>query len=370
MLKHVFNRLSACLMILVVAMAAGPAAGLPLPQQAGEEYEMACEPLPTRPQGSQGMLGDQDAEVSQAEEVCLRDIQVESHLDGYQRLAVWLEMPSERFAEVADVQYDVGDRFEEPLVIPDWVSVHERYIQFFFVHHDFDIEATITFEDGSRVVVEDELKFEEREPDTPADHYFLAHLLVKENRPQEAIALLDEYPTEVAAFQPALTLLGLAHLRLDDYEVAIEELRRATEVDPESAAGWGMLARAITEILPAPTPEDLAEALDAAQKAVGLRPDPEYLDALGWAHHRMEQDDQALEVLIDAQEAITTIGEDHSSWEAIHYHLAEVYLAKEEFDKAKEEYEEVVDFFDKYPGTNRRYVDASEARLEELRRRR
>ena len=370
MSKHIFDKLSACFTILMVAMAAGTAAGLPFPQQANQEYEMACEPLPTDTQGSQGAPGDQDTEVLPEEEVCLRDIQVESHMEGYQRLAIWLEMPTERFAEVSHVQYDVGDKFEEPLVIPDWVSVHERYVQFFFVHDDFDIEATVTFENGIRVVVEDELKFEEREPDTPADHYFLAHLRVKENRPEEAIALLDEYPTEVAAFQPALTLRGLAHLRLGDYEAALVELRRATEVAPESAAGWGMLARAITEMLPAPTPEQLSEALDAAQRAVELRPDPEYLDALGWAHHRAEQDDQALEILIDAKEAITTIGEDHSSWEAIHYHLAEVYLKREELDKAKEEYEEVVDFFDKYPGTNRRYVDASKARLEELQRRR
>ena len=47
-----------------------------------------------------------------------------------------------------------------------------------------------------------------------------------------------------------------------------------------------------------------------------------------------------------------------------------MYLRLEEFDEAKEQYEEVVDFFDRYPGTNRRYVDAAEVRLEELKRRR
>ena len=83
MSKHVFKRLSAFSTILIVAMAAGPLAGLPLLPQANQEYEMACEPLPSAPQGSQGAAGDQDAAVPPEEQVCLRDIQVESQLEGY-----------------------------------------------------------------------------------------------------------------------------------------------------------------------------------------------------------------------------------------------------------------------------------------------
>ena len=114
------------------------------------------------------------------------------------------------------------------------------------------------------------------------------------------------------------------------------------------------------------TPEELAEAHEAAQIAVDIRADPEYLDALGWSHHRIEQDDEALAILLDAKEEIMLVGQDHSTWEAIHYHIGEVYLTMEDFDMAKEAYEKVVDFFDKYPGVNRRYIDASETRLEEL----
>jgi tetratricopeptide (TPR) repeat protein len=347
---------------------AGTATGLPQSNQANEEYEMACEELPMPPGWSAPEGGDPQA-VS-ADEICIRDIQLESHLDGYQRLAIWIDMPRERLVELASVQYYLGDEFEEHYVIPDWVSIHERYIQFFFVPSEFDIEAFVTLNDGTRIEIEQDMEFAEREPDIPADHYFLAHLLVKENRAQEAIALLDEYPDEVAAFQPAMTLLGLAHLRLGRRAEALSALRQGTEIAPEAAGAWGMLARVIMEDLPSPTPEEVAEALEAAQIAVDIRADPEYLDALGWAHHRVDQNDQALEILLDAKEAIMLVGEDHSTWEAIHYHLAEVYLAMEDFDQAKEEYENVVDFFDKYPGTNRRYVEASESRLEELRSRR
>jgi len=370
MSTHSFDKMFACLTILVMASVAGTAAGLPQPYQANEEYEMACETLPLPPGWSEPAAGDPEAEAAPMDEVCIRDIQLESALDGYQRLAIWIDMPLERLEEIASVQYYVGDEFEEPYVIPDWVSIKERYIQFFFVPSEFDIEAFVTLNDGTRIVLQQDMEFAERTEVTPADHYFLAHLLVKENRPEEAIGLLDEYPVEVAAFQPAMTLLGLAYFKLGQRDHALDALRRATEIAPEAAAAWGMLARAITEDFLAPTPEELAEALAAAQTSVDIRADPEYLDALGWAHHRVEQDDQALEVLLDAKQAIMLVGEGHSTWEAIHYHLAEVYLTMEEFDKAKAEYEEVVDFFDKYPGTNRRYIDATEARLEELRRRR
>ena len=155
-------------------------------------------------------------------------------------------------------------------------------------------------------------------------------------------------------------------MKLGQQENALDALRNATEIDPGAAAAWGMLARVIIEDLPSPTPEELEEAHEAAQIAVDIRADPEYLDALGWAHHRVDQDEEALAILLDAKEAIMLVGKDHSTWEAIHYHLAEVYLKMEDFDKAKDEYESVVDFFKKYKGTNRRYIDASEARLDEL----
>jgi len=369
MSKYISNGLSIVLAIFLVAIAAGAVAGLPLPQQAEEEYEMACELLPP-PEGWQGAPGEPNAETPPEELICIRDIQIESYMEDYQRVGVWLELPRDRIPEITHVQYHLGDEFEEPLVIPNWVSAHELYIQFFFVRREFDFEVAVTFDSGVRVVIEDDLEFDEREEVTPADHYFLAHLLVKDNRATEAIALLDEYPDRVAEFQPALTLRGLANLRLGDVDAALSDLRQGTEVAPEAAASWGMLARVIMEDLPDPSPELLAEALDAAHRAVDIRRDPEYLDALGWAHHVVEENDEALALLLEAQEDIKTIGEDHSTYEAIHYHLGEVYLRLEDFDKAKDQYEEVVDFFDKYPGTNRRFVEASEVRLEELKRRR
>ena len=318
--KHILHTLSACLAILVMASVAGTATGLTPSFQASqeEEYEMACQPLPMPPGWTSPDAGDPEAEPVPPDQVCIRDIQLESYLDGYQRLAIWIDMPRERLEELASVQYYVGDEFEEPYVIPDWVSRHERYIQFFFVPSEFDLEAFVTLNDGTRIVIEQDLEFAEREEVNPADHYFLAHLLVKENRSEEAIGLLNEYPEEVAAFQPAMTLLGLAYLKLGQQENALDALRNATEIDPGAAAAWGMLARVIIEDLPSPTPEELEEAHEAAQIAVDIRADPEYLDALGWAHHRVEQDEEALAILLDAKEAIMLVGKDHSTWEAIH----------------------------------------------------
>jgi tetratricopeptide (TPR) repeat protein len=357
------------LIILVMAVGTIAAAESAVAQQANEEYEMVCELLPP-PEGWQMDPEAQDAEAPPEELICIRDIQLNSAMEGYQRIAIWLDMPMERRDEIAHVQYYLGDEFEEPVVIPDWVSAHEAYIQFFFVRREFDFEVAVTFDNNVRIVLEEDLEFEVREEINPADHYFLAHLLVKENQPIKALSLLGEYPDEVAAFQPAMTLRGLAHLRLGNFDAALADLRQATQIDPESAAGWGMLARVILEDIPDPSPEQLEEARAAARQAVDIRRDPEYLDALGWAHHVIEEDDEALRFLLEAQEAIKSIGKDHSTYEAIHYHLAEVYLRREQFEDAKEQYEEVVDFFDKYPGTNRRYYELSKSRLEELKRRR
>jgi tetratricopeptide (TPR) repeat protein len=357
------------LAVLVMAIGSVAGTGIAVAQQTNEEYEMPCEPLPP-PDGWQMEPGAQDAEAPPEELICIRDIQLNSAMEGYQRVAIWLDLPAERLDDIAYVQYYLGDEFEEQVVIPDWVSAHERYIQFFFVNREFDFEVAVTFDPNVRVVIEKDLEFEVREEINPADHYFLAHLLVKENQPIKALSLLGEYPDEVAAFQPAMTLRGLAHLRLGNFDAALADLRQATQIDPESAAGWGMLARVILEDIPDPSPEQLEEARAAARQAVDIRRDPEYLDALGWAHHVIEDDDEALRFLLEAQEEIKAIGKDHSTYEAIHYHLGEVYLRREQLEDAKEQYEEVVDFFDKYPGTNRRYYELSEERLEELKRRR
>ena len=70
MSKHSFDKLFACLTILVMASVAGTAAGFPQPYQANEEYEAACMPLPVPPGWSEPAAGDPEAEAADAAYLC------------------------------------------------------------------------------------------------------------------------------------------------------------------------------------------------------------------------------------------------------------------------------------------------------------
>lgn len=60
--------------------------------------------------------------------------------------------------------------------------------------------------------------------------------LISENKPGEAIRLLNEYLKERPGSDEAWFLLGKAHYKLGDVRLALNSYLRAIEINPESPA--------------------------------------------------------------------------------------------------------------------------------------
>jgi tetratricopeptide (TPR) repeat protein len=120
---------------------------------------------------------------------------------------------------------------------------------------------------------------------------------------------------ENAAWQAAL---GEANLKLGDLAAAIGFYKRATELAPENATYWRLLAMTCAENGVAV--EDVA--LPAAQKAAMLSPnDPVMLDTLGFTYYSSGRYANAEDILKSA------IQLDKQYWPA-HLHLAMNYLVQ------------------------------------------
>ncbi len=126
----------------------------------------------------------------------------------------------------------------------------------------------------------------------------------------QAYTLINDQANAIYSFKKATELapdhasaaiaLGNVYYQIGKEAEAIRWYRKSIEINPELLQGYQPLA-----ILLAEKPEHGSEALQFAQKAVGLAPkNPESLDALGWVYIQQGQFKAGIEHVQKAQQLL------------------------------------------------------------------
>jgi len=165
------------------------------------------------------------------------------------------------------------------------------------------------------------------DPNVIPVYNLLGSIYSMSNRYEEAAAILkkgvETHPKNTEGF----ILLSSVYYELDKMDDALLAARRAVELDPKKADGLANLGYIYAE-----RNERLKEALDLCTQAAVLAPkNPSILDSLGWVQYKNGQLAAAIETL---QKAIAL--DSKEGW--AHYHLAVIYLAQNQKQKAIDEY--------------------------------
>lgn len=133
----------------------------------------------------------------------------------------------------------------------------------------------------------------------------------------------EEYADAVVAYEKALDLfpnvdpdqwfiyysLGICHERLDDFDAAESDFRKALELNPDQPQVLNYLGYSLIE-----KNLKLNEALAMIEKAVEARPEDGYIvDSLAWAYYKLERFDEAAKLMEKAAqlEPLDPIVSDH-----------------------------------------------------------
>jgi tetratricopeptide (TPR) repeat protein len=119
--------------------------------------------------------------------------------------------------------------------------------------------------------------------------------------------------------------LGTAYDKLDRFDEVVKAMEQALELDPEHADALNYLGYSYAD-----RGINAEEAVSLTQQAVTLRPhNGYYVDSLGWALYKVGRIEEALEMM---QRAVSLVPDDP----VIYEHLGEIFLLREEHEKARE----------------------------------
>jgi tetratricopeptide (TPR) repeat protein len=119
--------------------------------------------------------------------------------------------------------------------------------------------------------------------------------------------------------------LGTAYDKLDRFDEVVREMEQALELDPEHADALNYLGYSYAD-----RGINAEEAVSLTQQAVTLRPhNGYYVDSLAWALYKVGRIEEALEMM---QRAVALVSDDP----VIYEHLGEIFLLREEHEKARE----------------------------------
>ncbi len=197
-------------------------------------------------------------------------------------------------------------------------------------------------------------------------YFELAHLYLKQERAQEAIAVLSE-AAPLAEDQARLHVLtGMARMIGGDLAGAEESYFKSAQIEPDNEVccfylgvlyekqgrdeeAWEQFYR-VLEINPdnaeagnylgymlAEAGKDLDEAVRLIQHALEIEPDNgAYIDSLGWAYYKLGKLDEARQYL---ERAVELIEDDP----VVRDHLGEVYFKSGEIEKARIQWKKVLE---------------------------
>jgi len=119
--------------------------------------------------------------------------------------------------------------------------------------------------------------------------------------------------------------LGTAYDKLDRFDEVVREMEQALALDPEHADAMNYLGYSYAD-----RGINVEEAVSLTQQAVTLKPhNGYYVDSLGWALYKVGRIEEALEMM---QRAVALVSDDP----VIYEHLGEIFLLREEHEKARE----------------------------------
>ena len=142
---------------------------------------------------------------------------------------------------------------------------------------------------------------------------------------QEAKAKLEEGIDHDPSNAELHFNLGTAYDKLNHFEYVVREMEQTLELDPEHAdalnyLGYSYADRGINR----------EKALSLTQRAVALKPhNGYYVDSLAWALFKLGRIEEALKTI---QQAVSLVSDDP----VIYEHMGEIFLMREERDKARE----------------------------------
>jgi len=119
--------------------------------------------------------------------------------------------------------------------------------------------------------------------------------------------------------------LGTAYDKLDRFDEVVRAMEKVLELDPEHADALNYLGYSYAD-----RGINAEEAVLLTQRAVALKPhNGYYVDSLAWAFFKVGRIEEALEMM---QRAVTLVADDP----VIYEHLGEIWLLREEREKARE----------------------------------
>lgn len=119
--------------------------------------------------------------------------------------------------------------------------------------------------------------------------------------------------------------LGTTLDKLNQFDAVVREMEQTLELDPDHADALNYLGYSYAD-----RGIKIEEALDLTRRAVALKPhNGYYVDSLAWALYKLGRVDEALETI---QRAASLVSDDP----VIYEHLGEIFLLREEREKARE----------------------------------
>lgn len=128
----------------------------------------------------------------------------------------------------------------------------------------------------------------------------------------DALRRLERYEESAAAYDKAIEMIsgdngrdwvlyyarGIAHERIDDWNAAEADLRKALELNPGQPMVLNYLGYSFLEL-----GQNYDEAMDMIRDAVAARPDSGFItDSLGWGYYRLGRFEEAVEPMEKAVE--------------------------------------------------------------------
>jgi len=119
--------------------------------------------------------------------------------------------------------------------------------------------------------------------------------------------------------------LGTVYDKLDRFDEVVQEMEQTLDLDPEHADALNYLGYSYAD-----RGIKAEEAVSLTQRAVALKPhNGYYVDSLAWALYKVGRIEEALEMM---QRAVALVPDDP----VIYEHLGEIFLIREEREKARE----------------------------------
>ena len=119
--------------------------------------------------------------------------------------------------------------------------------------------------------------------------------------------------------------LGTAYDKLNRFDGVVREMEQALELDPQHGDALNYLGYSYAD-----RGIHVEEAVSLTQRAVAIKPhNGYYVDSLAWALYKAGRIEEALKMI---QRAVTLVSDDP----VIYEHLGEIFLLREEHEKARE----------------------------------